>query len=193
MLEVSCCCTVGFVPLDEPTVSPDPGAQLGQRSYRLRRRSRDSPLQFVRTFGPPRLKGRDRGHHFSKATQDRIVLVEGHGVEGGAPRPDGLLGFPQVARRLKKSLAYTYQLSSTDAAFRPWRRSTSGIHGLQRGPNSARSWTARHPPIPSPCLRRIRGRLAPKSRWRNSNGFLKCTVQLRCIAKSYGVRHIGKR
>jgi AraC-like DNA-binding protein len=26
----------------------------------------------------------DRGHHFSKPTQDRIVLVEGHGVEGDA-------------------------------------------------------------------------------------------------------------
>lgn len=25
-----------------------------------------------------------RGHHFSKAPQDRIVLVEGHGVEGDA-------------------------------------------------------------------------------------------------------------
>lgn len=24
----------------------------------------------------------DRGHHFSKPTQDRIILVEGHGVEG---------------------------------------------------------------------------------------------------------------
>ena len=27
----------------------------------------------------------DRRHHFSKATLDRIVLVEGHGVEGDAP------------------------------------------------------------------------------------------------------------
>ncbi len=26
----------------------------------------------------------DRGHHFSKPTQDRIILVEGHGVEGDA-------------------------------------------------------------------------------------------------------------
>ncbi|WP_346347985.1 hypothetical protein [Bradyrhizobium sp. 139] len=26
----------------------------------------------------------DRGHHFSKPTLDRIVLVEGHGVEGDA-------------------------------------------------------------------------------------------------------------
>ena len=26
----------------------------------------------------------DRGHHFSKPPQDRIVLVEGHGVEGDA-------------------------------------------------------------------------------------------------------------
>ena len=26
----------------------------------------------------------DRGHHFSKPSQDRIVLVEGHGVEGDA-------------------------------------------------------------------------------------------------------------
>ncbi|WP_050382964.1 MOSC domain-containing protein [Bradyrhizobium pachyrhizi] len=26
----------------------------------------------------------DRGHHFSKPTQDRIVLVQGHGVEGDA-------------------------------------------------------------------------------------------------------------
>jgi len=26
----------------------------------------------------------DRGHHFSKPTQERIILVEGHGVEGDA-------------------------------------------------------------------------------------------------------------
>jgi hypothetical protein len=26
----------------------------------------------------------DRRHHFSKATLDRIVLVQGHGVEGDA-------------------------------------------------------------------------------------------------------------
>ncbi|UQR68255.1 MULTISPECIES: hypothetical protein [Bradyrhizobium] len=26
----------------------------------------------------------DRGHHFSKPTQDRILLVEGHSVEGEA-------------------------------------------------------------------------------------------------------------
>lgn len=26
----------------------------------------------------------DRGHHFSKPVQDRIILVEGHGVEGDA-------------------------------------------------------------------------------------------------------------
>ncbi|WP_371746157.1 hypothetical protein [Bradyrhizobium sp. CCBAU 53351] len=26
----------------------------------------------------------DHGHHFSKPTQERIILVEGHGVEGDA-------------------------------------------------------------------------------------------------------------
>lgn len=34
-------------------------------------------------------------------------------------RRDGLIGFPDVARRLRKSLAHTYGLSSTDPAFPP--------------------------------------------------------------------------
>lgn len=34
-------------------------------------------------------------------------------------RAKGLIGFPRVARVLGKSLAYTYQLSSADAAFPP--------------------------------------------------------------------------
>lgn len=34
-------------------------------------------------------------------------------------RRDGLIGFPEIARRLRKSLAYTYWLSSMDPAFPP--------------------------------------------------------------------------
>ena len=41
----------------------------------------------------------DRGHHFSKPTQDRIILVEGHGVEGDA-HAGSFVRHRYLARRL---------------------------------------------------------------------------------------------
>ena len=52
----------------------------------------------------------DRGHRFSKPTRDRIVLLEGHGVEGDAhagPFSDTVIwpaaGLPACGRRVSSS------------------------------------------------------------------------------------------
>ncbi|MET3997804.1 hypothetical protein ABID65_009487 [Bradyrhizobium sp. S3.9.2] len=47
----------------------------------------------------------DRGHHFSKAPQDRIMLVEGHGVEGDA-RVRPALSRPPPARLPNRRQVY---------------------------------------------------------------------------------------
>lgn len=41
-------------------------------------------------------------------------------------RRDGFIGFPEVARRLKKSLSYTYQLASADLMFPPVEKVENG-------------------------------------------------------------------
>jgi hypothetical protein len=56
------------------------------RYLRQKRRSRPGGLmpQALSLEGTVVAVAADRGHHFSKPPQDRIVLVEGHGVEGDA-------------------------------------------------------------------------------------------------------------
>ncbi len=44
-------------------------------------------------------------------------------------RRDGLIGFPEIARRLRKRLAYVYFLSCTDPAFPPAEK-REGKHKL---------------------------------------------------------------
>ncbi|MGM4876795.1 hypothetical protein AB7645_36815 [Bradyrhizobium sp. 956_D2_N1_5] len=63
-------------------------------------------------------------------------------------RRDGLIGFPEVARRLKKSLAYTYQLSSADAAFPPVEKLEDGrkffsLHAVAYYQRYCRRWYRR--------------------------------------------------
>lgn len=41
-------------------------------------------------------------------------------------RRDGLIGFQEVARRLKKSLSYVYKLHSLDPAFPPMEKLEDG-------------------------------------------------------------------
>lgn len=44
----------------------------------------DAPIPDLALEGSVLAVSADRGHHFSKSPQDRVLLVEGHGVEGDA-------------------------------------------------------------------------------------------------------------
>lgn len=57
---------------------PSPEAPLARQGGLM------PPAQELSLQGTVVAVAADRGHHFSKAPQDRIMLVEGHGVEGDA-------------------------------------------------------------------------------------------------------------
>ena len=60
-------------------------------------------------------------------------------------RRDGLIGFPEIARRLRKSQAYVYWLSSTDHTFPPMekregKRKLFASHAVEYYRRNVRRW-----------------------------------------------------
>lgn len=64
----------------------------------------------------------DRGHHFSKPTQERIILVEGHGVEGDA-HAGPFVRHRNLARRRPRlpNLRQVHLIADSDEVARVYR------------------------------------------------------------------------